>query len=91
MNKLDNIFADEGRIARTQGDKGLCLQCGKIFSTLGSARRHFNMTHVTRASGTVPPPCPICGKQFRHIETLKDHLRKLHQVYQAQYSKILQQ
>ena len=66
-----------------------CLICGKAFATPGSARRHFNMTHL--GDSDIPgksPPCMVCGKRFKHIQTLKDHLRKIHQVYQAQYDKV---
>ena len=51
---------------------------------MGSARRHHHMMHEARKS-TMSPPCMLCGKTFKHLSTLKDHLRKAHSIYQSQY------
>lgn len=72
----------EGGITRIEGDKGQCLVCGKAFATLGSARRHHNMVHRVDPLCSINP-CNVCGKSFRHKETLKDHLRRTHNIYQS--------
>ena len=76
------LIADSSSISGNQ-----CMICGKVFATPGSAKRHFNMTHLGD-SDVKSPPCMVCGKRFKHLQTLKDHLRKIHQVYQAQYEKV---
>jgi uncharacterized C2H2 Zn-finger protein len=74
-------IADSNSISGNQ-----CLICGKVFATPGSAKRHFDMTHLDMAEKS--QPCFECGKRFRHSQLLKDHLRKTHNIYKAQYEKV---
>ena len=66
-----------------------CLTCGKVLATKATAKRHFDMTHAAEMGSTVnSPPCMICGKVFKHDLLLKCHLRKMHNIYKAQYEKV---
>ena len=68
-------------------DTASCGICGKEFTSVGSARRHVQFSHMeSGAQGT--PPCFVCSKTFKHLSILKDHLRKRHKVYHAEYVKV---
>jgi len=81
----DGTKADvEKYLIKLPGSKGQCIVCQKVFATYGSTRRHILMTHTEKKTET--PPCIVCGKTFRVMSFLKDHLRKMHGIYQAQYT-----
>ena len=63
-------LAGEG-IARTNKGSGKCLQCGKIFSRLTSARRHFQAQHLQVI-------CPLCSCTFYGTTLLEKHERNVH-------------
>jgi uncharacterized Zn-finger protein len=73
-------------MARDVGNRGQCLQCGKLLSSLANARRHFKMVHAPEFTAN---PCPECGKIFPRQEAVKDHLRKAHKIYQTNSSSVL--
>ena len=58
-------------IARTDKGSGKCLQCGKIFSRVTSARRHFQSQHLQVI-------CPLCSCSFIGNTELERHMRNLH-------------
>jgi hypothetical protein len=58
-------------IARTDKGSGKCLQCGKIFSRLTSARRHFQAQHLQVI-------CPLCSCAFYGTTLLEKHERHVH-------------
>ena len=58
-------------IARTDKGSGKCLQCGKIFSRVTSARRHFQALHLQVI-------CPLCTCSFYGNTLLEKHMRHVH-------------
>jgi predicted transcriptional regulator len=57
-----------------------------VLSNPAKAKRHVDMTHLGHLDKS--PPCMLCGKRFKNIETLKQHLRKTHNIFQAQYERL---
>lgn len=78
-------FSDEaailsrGKVVKVPNG-GKCLLCGKVYTTLGYAQRHFSMVHVD-----VGPRlnCNICNKTLKHEASLNHHLRIQHGIYQS--------
>ena len=72
-------------VLKVAGDKGQCLTCGKILSNVYNALRHYELNHVTVDPHDAMTPrseCSVCGKGFVRDQALKDHLRKVHRIYQ---------
>jgi uncharacterized Zn-finger protein len=67
------------RVVKLRGGSSQCLDCGKILSSYGVARRHYKTSHLT---STIRSTCQICQKEFKNHDNLNDHLRKNHKVYQ---------
>ena len=53
-------------------DKIKCLNCGVLFSTLGSARRHFKEVHL-QIGGKIFS-CQNCQKTFKRRYKYQAHL-----------------
>ena len=68
---------------RKIGTKGQCLVCGKILSNVYNAIRHYELNH-TFSTASARSSCPICSKVFKRETAMKDHMRKVHKVYQKQ-------
>ena len=60
---------------------GQCLACAKTFTSFGSAKRHYDLVHCSNPNRVVN--CHICGSTLKTPEFLKDHLRKVHAIYQS--------
>lgn len=60
---------------------GQCLACAKTFTSFGSAKRHYDLVHCASPSKMVS--CHICGSTLKTPGFLKDHLRKVHAIYQT--------
>lgn len=75
-----------GGIERLAGGGGQCLVCGRAFSGLRNAKRHYNTVHLQENS---PCRCPVCKKTFLRKELMKDHLRRKHKMYKDMYKNLL--
>jgi hypothetical protein len=67
-------------VIRLPDKTGQCLVCGKRFSYVDSARRHYNLVHVARSDQSVT--CHVCSGQFRNLIYLRNHLRTSHGIFQ---------
>ena len=65
-----------------EGGGGQCNVCGRSFSGLRNAKRHFSTVHLHENS---PCLCPVCKKSFIRKELMKDHLRRKHKMYKENY------
>ena len=81
-----NNSSDGGMIERLPGGGGQCLVCGRAFSGLRNAKRHYNTVHLQENS---PCRCPVCKKTFLRKELMKDHLRRKHKMYKDMYKSLL--
>ena len=71
------------RLPGGNGDEGQCLECGKRFNQFSSARRHHALVHRPPTPGRAPVvTCHICHSVLRNKQYLRDHLRKVHGIYQ---------
>ncbi len=61
------------------GTGGQCLECGRCFSQVGHARRHYDLVHK---QSDLEFGCHICNKTFKHMTYLTHHLRQSHGIYQ---------
>jgi hypothetical protein len=68
---------------------GQCLACAKTFTSFGSAKRHYDLVHCASPSRIVS--CHICGSTLKNAGFLKDHLRKVHAIYQSVAKNIVPQ
>ena len=57
----------------------LCLQCNKIYTTKGSAVRHYKMLHKHKTTQK-NVKCRLCEQKFSHESYMKDHLRRKHKL-----------
>ena len=74
-----NYQPSEERVVRHGTDGGKCLACGKVYSSLGYAQRHYDMVH----SDSRPRiKCFKCSKTLKHDASLQHHLRVQHGIYQ---------
>ena len=64
-----------------------CLHCDKIFSTIGSSRRHYREVHAQ----TSKLECQFCGTTFGRRENLQRHLSKYCSVSKNEYPVIIDQ
>ena len=76
----------EGGVLKLPDGGGQCSLCGRSFSGLRNAKRHFSTVHLQENS---PCLCPVCKKTFIRKELMKDHLRRKHKMYKAMYKTIL--
>jgi len=76
----------EGGVVKLPDGGGQCNLCGRTFSGLRNAKRHFSTVHLQTNS---PCMCPVCKKTFIRKELMKDHLRRKHKMYKAMYKTIL--
>ena len=60
---------------------GQCLACAKTFTSFASAKRHYDLVH--NAGSDRSASCHICGSTLKTPQFLKDHLRKVHAIYQS--------
>ena len=67
------------RVVRHGNDGGKCLACGKVYSSLGYAQRHYEMVH---SSSGPRLKCFRCDKTLKHEASLQHHLRIQHGIYQ---------
>lgn len=83
----DDLVADEceGGIEKLEGGGGQCNVCGRVFSGLRNAKRHFSTVHLQENS---PCMCPVCKKLFIRKELMKDHLRRKHKMYKDMYKSL---
>ena len=81
-----SLSSDGGMIERLPGGGGQCLVCGRAFSGLRNAKRHYNTVHLQENS---PCRCPVCKKTFLRKELMKDHLRRKHKMYKDMYKSLL--
>lgn len=82
------LFAElyGGGIVRLPGGGGQCSVCGRSFSGLRNAKRHFSTVHMQENS---PCTCPVCKKPFIRKELMKDHLRRKHKMYKDTYKALV--
>jgi hypothetical protein len=57
------------------------LVCAKAFNNFGNAKRHYDLVHCPNPNNMVS--CHICGRVLKAPEFLKDHLRRVHSIYQS--------
>ncbi len=79
-------YEDYVGILRLESGRGQCSICGRVFSIMRNARRHFTTMHMQKDT---PIGCPICKKVFIRKELMKDHLRRKHKLYKETYNNIL--
>jgi len=72
----------EGGVVKLDNGGGQCSLCGRSFSGLRNAKRHFSTVHLQENS---PCMCPVCHKTFIRKELMRDHLRRKHKMYKATY------
>ena len=72
---------------RLPDGRGQCLACGKVLSNYNHARRHFTLVHEPKAAGAPRHDCHVCGWSTGQEIYLKDHLRKMHNIYQSMVNK----
>ena len=80
--ETQNQLLADGGIERLPGGGGQCLVCGRAFSGLRNAKRHYHTVHLQENS---PCRCPVCNKTFLRKELMKDHLRRKHKMYKDMY------
>jgi len=73
-------------ITRLEDGGGRCNYCGRTFSGLRNAKRHFSTVHLQENS---PCTCPVCNKGFIRRELMKDHLRRKHNMYKDMYKDLV--
>lgn len=54
--------------------KGLCLSCGKQYSTTGTVTRHFRDLHMNAEK----LKCILCDKIYKNTSSMKTHLKRHH-------------
>ena len=76
-------FLDSEVVRKVEGGKGQCLTCGKILSNVYNALRHYELNHTALDPATCSrSSCPVCAKMFIREAAMKDHMRKVHRIYQ---------
>lgn len=81
---FENEEQEEGIVGLVPMSDGSvqCLTCGKSLSTMGSAKRHYQLVHVIDKSDK-RFKCEICHKAFS-VESYKtDHIRVKHGISKA--------
>ena len=82
---FETIDLDESQEEQEDENAGLaslpdgrvtCLKCGKTLSCDSSARRHYQLYHLSNQ----PATCPVCKKVFKNRLYRGDHLRKAHNI-----------
>jgi uncharacterized Zn-finger protein len=53
-----------------------CLSCDRMFTSIGSSRRHYKEVHLHLQKDKVE--CQFCGSKFGRRTNLKRHLAKFH-------------
>ena len=61
-------------------DEGLfpCVKCKKTFNSQGQLKRHFQKTHIPKASSDMNFKCSHCGEHFRTSVLLHRHTSDKH-------------
>ena len=52
----------------------LCLVCHKIVVQKGNLKKHVESMHM----GNEPRECSICGKSFKNLNSLQNHMSLTH-------------
>jgi ribosomal protein S27E len=64
--------------------RGKCLLCGKVLSSISTARRHSDLSHGAQEAVS----CHLCDDTlFSHQGSLNNHLRRKHNIYQSVLAK----
>lgn len=66
----------QAALVRTPPSGGLCLLCGKKFTSFGNANRHFKEKHGD--SNGRHHVCHLCGSGFTLLRYLLNHQRIVH-------------
>ena len=92
QDKLDDILKHNGEIHmsnKNENERNIvdhhlkCDKCSYIAIHTNDLRRHKNVMHE------VPLTCNKCEKEFRHIESLRIHIREDHRPSRTFYSRNL--
>ena len=81
---LLDLSALHGRAIRLAGGLGQCLVCGKRFSNYSKAVRHVNTVH---SGADDSMECYVCKRSYKNDQTLKEHLRAAHKIFQRDLPK----
>lgn len=73
-NKLNFLGQEQLGIAAAEDGRFTCLKCLVSFTNSSNAYRHYRNSHFA----IEPVPCKICGKTFKHQDSLNKHLRIQH-------------
>jgi len=65
-----------GGIVKIDGGGHACMTCGRHFSDLGNARRHFRLKHMANEKAI----CHICGKSFKNVLYRNEHRAREHKI-----------
>ena len=57
-----------------------CLLCGKDYASKQKAKVHIATIHRAAEDASLRAECDICGKVFKHVVNMRDHLYKTHNV-----------
>lgn len=70
-NEFSNLQLQHLRLTQGSHTPLTCALCGHEAGTRGAMFRHMTIKHR-------PIECPECGRQFKHVMTLKSHVRAAH-------------
>ncbi|KAF9896541.1 hypothetical protein BX616_007254, partial [Lobosporangium transversale] len=68
------VDGSQGVLDTTEGDKHVCLLCGKVMKSLGSLRKHKHESHDGSKNRIHPLKCSWCPSSFGSRPGLSKHL-----------------
>ena len=57
-----------------------CLLCGKDYVSKRKAKVHIMTIHKAPNDPSYQSKCEVCGKVFKHVINMRDHLSRVHKV-----------
>ncbi len=63
------------------------MECGAAFSSYNSALRHHRTAHCDDGGQGGRPRCSICDREYKNTNSLDQHLRTAHAIYQSDLPK----